>query len=171
VSKHSKWEKLEMRGSVTEAIPQYNHFFNGCKEKVFPLQEIHKQIADDRFYKHTKKVLKEPKKRRIFSAGKEYEQKVIGSKFRFVEAWPELNESEPEDKNPGESFDVDLYLEDVAEDSAELERREVKRIRNKEFFVTEKKEAMQRKMEKELTQNSFEHRHKMIGRIVRSVKK
>ena len=32
-----EWEPLDMKGSILEYIPQYNHFWNDLKQKVFPL--------------------------------------------------------------------------------------------------------------------------------------
>ena len=86
------WEKMDAGGSIKEQIPQYNDFFNKCKKKIFPLQEVHDIISHPEKYNHTMAVIRETttkknNKPRIFSADRaERPGKVIGSKYRFVKS-------------------------------------------------------------------------------------
>ena len=67
--------------------------------------------------------------------------------------------------NESDSVNVSLYLEDVCEDSQMLERKYMKR--DDKYEVMEKKEKIQKEMEKEVVQNSIAHGHTMLGRIVK----
>eukprot|EP00347_Sterkiella_histriomuscorum_P023735 403333566 len=181
-----EWEPLQMKGSILEYMPQYNNFWNDLKQKVFPLGTLEQIIKDPSKYNHTKdimqnelkkqeraEVLKKQMSKKISSKLlDEYDatqKKVIGSKYRFIQTPDQLFDpkknkiSELNDQD----LDISLYLDDVCETSQILEKKVTGKTNVELYDMNQRRDKIQKKMEKEGVAHPVVHHYNMMGRIVK----
>ena len=92
----------------------------------------------------------------------------IGSRYRLLAETHEMRTFQKDRDRlfkSEDSFDLSLYLEDIADDPKSLAKKELKRSQtNQQFIVAQKKETMQRAVERD--QNPHVQSAKMLSRIV-----